>query len=45
MQESRPAMRLSKPSAKFPVKASLVVAISLAIAGIGYAALSWQTKS
>jgi RND family efflux transporter MFP subunit len=37
-------MRLPKLSARFPVKASLVVASSLAIAGIGYAALSWQTK-
>jgi multidrug efflux system membrane fusion protein len=37
-------MRLPKPSSRFLVKASLVAASSLAIAGIGYAALSWQTK-
>jgi multidrug efflux system membrane fusion protein len=37
-------MRLPKLPSKFPVKLSLVVASSLAAAGIGYVALSWQAK-
>lgn len=37
-------MRLPKLSAKFPLKLTLVAVSSLAVAGIGYGALSWQAK-
>jgi multidrug efflux system membrane fusion protein len=37
-------MRLPKLPTRLPVKLTLVVVSSLAVAGIGYAALSWQNK-
>lgn len=38
-------MRVPKLPARFPVKLSLIVAGSLAVVAIGYAALAWQSKS
>ena len=38
-------MRLPRLSRKFPVKLALIAASSLAAAGIGYAALSWQARA